>query len=58
LRETGFAVRPLTALVIGGGTAGFGREADDWPDEPVQAWRMSSYELYWYQLVTVSGRRC
>ncbi|MFB6726018.1 hypothetical protein ACFCV3_37955 [Kribbella sp. NPDC056345] len=45
--ETGFALRPLTALVIGEGTAGFGRDAAGWPDQPVAAWRMSSSGTGW-----------
>jgi hypothetical protein len=43
-------------LVVSEGTAGFGREADGWLDEPVEVWRMSTFELYWRQLVTVAGR--
>jgi hypothetical protein len=56
LLETGFVLRPLTALMVDEGAAGFGREAEGWPDQPVEAWRMSSYELFWHQLATVSGR--
>ncbi|TDD58014.1 hypothetical protein E1263_20880 [Kribbella antibiotica] len=56
LLETNFAMRPLTALEVREGTAGFGREAEGWPSEPVEAWRMSCYELFWHQLVTIAGR--
>jgi hypothetical protein len=56
LLQTNFVLRPLTALETREGTVGFGREVDGWPEQPVEAWRISSFELYWHQLATVAGR--
>ncbi|TCC32042.1 hypothetical protein [Kribbella speibonae] len=56
LLQSNFSLRPLTALEVSEGTAGFGREPGGWPDEPIEAWRMSSFELYWHQLVKIAGR--
>jgi hypothetical protein len=56
LVETNFQIRPLTAILVSATPEAPESYLAGWSGGPVDAWRVTSRDLYWHELRVISGR--